>query len=325
MQDNFADLGGDSLLAVQVRVQIQEKLKIQIPVHVFLELPTFDSLVEYVKKEQGASAVSAAAQLGETPQGSTSAGSEPASSKLLISLEAGKAGKSPLCLIHAIGGSVYSYLPLSMSLRNDMPTYGIRASGMEQGEPVYSDIREMAACYLSAITARWPEGPYLLGGYSFGGVIAYEMAQQLHAQGKNVSLVVLLDTPALSSMQSTASLPIADMAQMMTPQPGEAGAISPDFLMALALQSDSSLRNLVMGAYQALRSYVPAPTKTRILYLRAKEQSASAELQAVKEWMQLAHGEFTLEQVPGDHFSMMGPPHIDSVARAIRRAIEQVT
>jgi len=97
-------------------------------------------------------------------------------------------------LVHAIGGEVLTYLTLARHLGDDQPTYGIRAR-TEQGPGWCTSVEEMAAAYVQAIK-RAATGPYYIGGYSGGGLIAYEMAQQLRMAGDQVALLALIDCPA---------------------------------------------------------------------------------------------------------------------------------
>jgi thioesterase domain-containing protein len=99
-----------------------------------------------------------------------------------------------LFCIHPAGGRAFCYLPLARELGTDQPVFGLRASGLEADETLATSLPQMAADYLKAIRAIQPEGPYQLLGMSFGGLIAYETAQQIKQQGGEVSSLILLDT-----------------------------------------------------------------------------------------------------------------------------------
>ena len=101
--------------------------------------------------------------------------------------------KRPLFLIHPAGGHVFPYVHLARCLGPDQPCYGLQARGLEDGQDPHTRIEDMAAYYIEALQTVQPTGPYLLGGWSMGGVVAFEMAQQLHAQGQRVALLALLD------------------------------------------------------------------------------------------------------------------------------------
>ena len=95
--------------------------------------------------------------------------------------------------MHPAGGHVFPFLGLAQCLGPDQPCYGLQARGVEEAQTPHTRIEDMAACYIEALRSVQPEGPYLLGGWSMGGEIAFEMAQQLHARGQGVALLALLD------------------------------------------------------------------------------------------------------------------------------------
>jgi thioesterase domain-containing protein len=162
-----------------------------------------------------------------------------------------------------------------------------------------------------------PEGPYLLGGHSAGGVVAYEMAQQLLAQGRKVPLLLLLDTGSVqgASDRSPASALGHEMAKI------QAIASQRYRGFMAAMEDDARLRAEVTSTWQALSSYAPQPTDASVLFLRAREQISPEDAAAVHAWMDLARGEFALQVVPGNHFTMLEPPHVAHVARAIQQRI----
>ncbi|MGB7293372.1 MAG: amino acid adenylation domain-containing protein [Thermodesulfobacteriota bacterium] len=111
--------------------------------------------------------------------------------------------KRPFFCVHAIGGSVFSYYDLSKLIGKDQPFYGLESIGMEGEAVPLSSIEKMAARYIEAIRPVRSDGPYQIGGWSMGGLVAYEMAQQLLAQGQPVSKLVLFDSHSLSRNRNT--------------------------------------------------------------------------------------------------------------------------
>ena len=105
----------------------------------------------------------------------------------------------PFFLVHGIGGEVMSFSTLAQCLAPDQPVYGVRARGSDGAQDPLRDVESMASFYLAAIRAVAPEGPYLLGGYSSGAIVALEMAQQLRAQGEEVALLAMIDGEAPES------------------------------------------------------------------------------------------------------------------------------
>jgi thioesterase domain-containing protein len=102
--------------------------------------------------------------------------------------------KTPFFAIHPIGGNVLCYANLAHYLGTDQPFYGLQALGLQEAEKPVGSIEEMARVYIKEIQTIQASGPYYLGGWSMGGVIAFEMAQQLSSQGQTVALLSLIDS-----------------------------------------------------------------------------------------------------------------------------------
>jgi amino acid adenylation domain-containing protein len=175
--DNFFESGGHSLLAVRLLNQIEQHFSKKISLAAFFQEPTIEGLAQLL------------------PQASNQI-----SPVTLVPLQP-KGDKSPFYCVHAIGGSVACYWQLSRCLKPERPFYGLQSPQLSDSEMSFSSLEEMAQFYLDEIIARQPQGPYYLGGWSFGGLIAYEMARQLQARKQEVASLILLDTfaPVLSS------------------------------------------------------------------------------------------------------------------------------
>jgi thioesterase domain-containing protein/acyl carrier protein len=170
LTDNFFDLGGHSLLALRLGAQIQDQFGRSIPLSSILEGTTIERLANILRNSS-------------TKQRSPLVHIQPQGSKL------------PFFCVHPAGGNVFHYTELAKQLGQDQPFYGLEEPYLLGSSQLDESIQEKAAVYIEAIKAVQPEGPYQLGGWSMGGVIAYEMAQQLHCQGEAINLLVLLDTP----------------------------------------------------------------------------------------------------------------------------------
>ncbi|XXX82517.1 amino acid adenylation domain-containing protein [Sorangium sp. So ce134] len=240
-----------------------------------------------------------------------------AAGQVLFTLQAGAPDAAPLFLIPPLGGTVHAYHPLVQRLSGELPVYGIQPTGVESSEPGFASIPAIAARYVDEILSVRPEGPYLLGGHSAGGVVAYEMAQQLLARGRKVPLLVLLDT-AFDRRASDRS-PASGLAREMAKLAAVASQRYRSF--AAAMDDDARLRAEVTSTWQALARYEPQPTDASVLFLRAREQVSPEDAAAVNAWMELSRAAFALQVVPGDHFTMMEPPHVAHVARAIQQHI----
>ena len=169
-QDNFFDLGGHSLQAIRLAAAIDRLLGCQIPIAALFQCPTIETLARRLSDENWA------------PRWHS-----------LVPLQTG-GSKPPLFLIHGIAGDVYIFTELVKFLGEDQPVYGIQAVGLDGSCQRHTSIEQMAAHYVQEITSFQPEGPVYLAGYSLGGIIAWEIAQQLHRAGRRVALLGLLDS-----------------------------------------------------------------------------------------------------------------------------------
>jgi amino acid adenylation domain-containing protein len=170
LHDNFFELGGHSILAVRIIVEIERLCKKRLPLATLLQAPTIAGLAEILRKENW------------TPSWSS-----------LLPIQPG-GSKPPLFLMHSHGGNVLEYYPLANHLSNDQPVYALQARGLDGHMVKGQSLEEMAKAYLGEIRSLQPQGPYFLGGFCFGGLLALEAAQQLSDVGEDVALVVMIQT-----------------------------------------------------------------------------------------------------------------------------------
>src|SRR5262249_8771620 len=169
VRDNFFDLGGNSLLAAQLFLQVGRTFGKELPLSVLFEEGTVEHLARLIKEDLAG---------GEKP--------------CLVAIHP-RGGKPPFYCVHGVGGEVLSFEKLAKHLGPDQPFFGFQSRGLgSSAEPRHS-VEEMAAAYVEELLQFQPEGPYRLGGYSCGAAIAYEMAQRLRADGHEVALLVLID------------------------------------------------------------------------------------------------------------------------------------
>jgi amino acid adenylation domain-containing protein len=183
VQDNFFDLGGHSLLAVRLFAQVEKLTGKNLPLVTLFQAPTIEQLAA-VLREQG----------WEAPWSS------------LVPIKAGGT-KLPFYCVHGVGGNILEYLDLAKYIEDDQPFYGIQAVGLDGKRPWLKTVGEMAEHYIKEIRAFQPVGPYYLGGSSYGGIVAYEMAQRLQQAGERVALLAFFDTagPGYPEFLSTTS------------------------------------------------------------------------------------------------------------------------
>jgi SagB-type dehydrogenase family enzyme len=193
IHSNFFECGGDSLLAVQLITRVREAFAVELPVRSLFASPTIAGIAELIENTLPAQAATAtqhdtALKWQRVPPH-------------LITIQPGenKQGekKTPFFCVHPVAGIVFPYYDLATALGTEQPFYGLQSVGIAGEEAPLKRVEEMAAHHITAIKAIQPMGPYQVGGWSFGGLVAFEIAQQLHRAGNPVSLLVLLDTPAL--------------------------------------------------------------------------------------------------------------------------------
>lgn len=167
---NYFDLGGDSILAVQMFAQIDLLFQVKLPVATLFEAPTIADLAQIIDREAPKSRWSS-----------------------LVAIQS-KGTRPPFFCMHGAGGNVLMYRDLSKRLGDDQPFYGLQSQGLDGSVALPRTIEEMASIYVREIRRVQPEGPYFLGGYCSGGTIAYEVAQQFRMHGEEVALLALFDT-----------------------------------------------------------------------------------------------------------------------------------
>ncbi|WP_218776814.1 amino acid adenylation domain-containing protein, partial [Nostoc sp. T09] len=175
VRDNFFELGGHSLLAIQLFWQIEKAFGQKLPLATLFQASTIEGLAAILQPQTAlnATAVESWSSLVPIqPQGN----------------------KPPFFCIHGLGGEVLGFRDLAMAMGKDQPFYGVQPLGLDGQQPPLTRVEDMAAHYIRCMQALQPQGPYYFGGYSFGGIVAYEVAQQLHRQGQQVGLLVMLDT-----------------------------------------------------------------------------------------------------------------------------------
>jgi len=180
VDDNFFDVGGNSLLAVRLFTRIEKTFHIKLPLATLIEAQTVEQL---------------AGVLSENVRRSWSP---------LVEMQP-KGSRPPFFCVHGASGNVLIYRDLSRHLGPDQPFYGLQAQGLDGTAECLTTVEDMAALYINEIRRVQPEGPYFIGGYCLGGTIAYEIAQQLTSRGQEVGLLALLDTLNWSNMGATSA------------------------------------------------------------------------------------------------------------------------
>lgn len=190
VQDNFFDLGGHSLIAVRLFAMVKKAYRTEFPISILFEAPTIEQCAALIIERIGD-------QTGEDTSEAKpeTIAPERRYTHIVPMHQAGNSEKAPFFLVAGMYGNVLNLRHLAHLIGADRPFYGLQARGLFGDAEPHDDIAEAARDYLVELRQVQPHGPYLLGGFSGGGLTAYEMARQLKEQGEEVSLVVMLDTP----------------------------------------------------------------------------------------------------------------------------------
>ena len=254
----------------------------------------------------------------------------------LVRLRRGLAGAPPLFLVHPAGGSVIPYRQLSERLA--ATCYGLQAPGLAEGETPIDSLDALADRYTAAIVEASPSGPYRLGGWSFGGVVAFEIARRLRAQGRPVGLMAVLDTWAPGAMPAAEWE--KDSAQLMADIFGEDTGVTRDDLAHLDLEGqlaavtlraiaagvfpagfsvDAARRawNVYQAARRAERAYVGAPDDGDLLLFVSAARGR--DIDPLLGWGRFAD-RVTMQRVAGNHQQVLRVPSVDLVAARLEQA-----
>ncbi|USG59767.1 SDR family NAD(P)-dependent oxidoreductase [Sneathiella marina] len=187
---DFFDLGGHSLAAVRLFAKIRKEFLTDLPLATLFQSPTLRSLSDVVI-DKGNIILDETETTVEKKESKSEQEWSP-----LVQIKEGSATVKPLYLVHGAGGNVLNFRSLSGYIDPKLPFYALRALGSDGGSDIHETIEDMAECYVSALLKQQPEGPYNLAGYSGGGVIAFEMAQQLQQKGFEIGNLIYFDSMA---------------------------------------------------------------------------------------------------------------------------------
>jgi thioesterase domain-containing protein/NADP-dependent 3-hydroxy acid dehydrogenase YdfG len=320
LDDDFFDLGGDSLLAVQVVYRMGSVLGRDLPGHLLIEHPTLGSVIRWLDAQ------SVEPDVQDDPRAH------------VVRLTAGTDGHEPMFFVHPAGGYVYFYRELARAVGPERAFYGIQMPAAN-GRPHNLDrIEDIAARYIAAVRTVSPEGPYLLGGSSFGGLVAFEMAQQLSALGSRVSLVAMIDSPAPAAGVPELGEDAEILGYLLSKgASGEAHEqlrrLTPDERLALFISHGGAEERISSHAsagdvqqfldmfranVRSMRRYEPLPYAGRVLYVQAQEADGVNAPEAGRHWRHLVSGEFELVTLAGTHITMNLPPNVAAMGALLR-------
>jgi amino acid adenylation domain-containing protein len=342
--DNFFDLGGNSIQGAVLINRLQEKLGEQIYTIALFDSPTIAGLARYliqkcpntIRRLFGPESLDESEQPASSEQ-PVATGRSP-TNELLVLLQ--PHGTLPPCfMVHPPGGIVVCYQALAHRLGDERPFYGIRSRGLHGETEVPPSLELMAAEYVAALRTLQPSGPYHLGGWSMGGIVAYEMAQQLLEQGQTVGTLALLDT---TIPYNEANAAYAEDAEQSAREYGldltleELDKLGPDeqlpYLwqhvqrlglvdsqtpLPLVQQILDDLKRLFHAHIQLGSEYVLRPYRGKITLFRPLESPVVVDTPKDRNWSKLADA-VEVHFVPGHHHTMVKEPHVQTLAQQLK-------
>jgi aspartate racemase len=322
-RDNFFELGGHSLLVMRLLTEVEKVFGKNLSISTFVEGPTIKQQATLLRQQDGS-----------------------APWRSLVMIRPGST-KPPLFCIHAAWGTVLFYQKFARYLEPDQPFYALQARGLDSKQVPHTSVSEMAAHYIEEMRTVQPDGPYFIGGYSFGGWVAFEIARQLHAQGQEIALLALIDTAApgyhkptsisddgqpstfrdriLFHLRKLLRLSIQDQLTYLWERLGwhlTIGKLSLWYKIYLSYirqsPQDARILNVAAANNQAARSYVPSAYPGRVTLFRATDKSVGFGKDPDMGWSKLTTGGLEIYEICGSHKEIIEEPQVKGLAEKLK-------
>ena len=336
VHDSFFDLGGHSLIAVRLFARIRKLFSVDLPISALFTADTVEAGAALIRS-----------MLPTADADGAQSTTLPSVYKYLVPMHSrDEHGTTPFFLVAGMFGNVLNLRHLSNQIGSDRPFFGLQARGLFGGDKPHETFEDMAAAYLHEVREVQPRGPYLLGGFSGGGITALEMARQLRAAGEEVSLLAMLDTPAPSMREQLTvvdkfAIQLQNLARYKFGYFGRWWRNRQDWKRELAARGELGVPELGMqhsvdieaaflraldlydvGTYDGAITLYRPPHRTEYRLPRHRAIDVRRDfVQSDNGWRRHCARVAVIE-VPGDHDSMVLEPHVRVLAEAIREAIE---
>ncbi len=313
--DNFFELGGHSVLAARMFARMEKVLGKTLPLATLFQAPTVAQLAMLIRDADWTPLWSSLVPIRST-------GSKP-----------------PFFFVHPIGGNVLNFSGFCSYFGLEQPIYGLQARGLGGDVAPHISIPEMSADYIRAIQTVQPEGPYFIGGFSAGGVVAFEMVRQLTAAGHEVALLALLDTSIQSQDKMQSNSRVGNWlgtvrrnvryATRMAPRDYVARKVKNvrtrvvlsnwELRESMGLANDEMHLDAEEAFMLAMRRYVPPPFDGNATLFRAGHDYPDPQL----GWGSVIRGRLDIQVTSGDHDTILHEPHIGMLARLLEQSLER--
>jgi amino acid adenylation domain-containing protein len=324
IRDNFFDLGGHSLLAVRLMARVERDFGKKLPLAILFQRGTVEDLAVALREQV------------EVPPESPLVEIQPCGSK------------SPFFCIHPAGGNVFCYAPLAHHLGRDQPFYGLKAPILDGERDSFARLEEMAGHYADLARTVQPEGPYFIGGWCTGGIVAFEMARQLRARGQEVALLAMLETDFPAPDRKVRQVDAAKLMHMFARKRGLSLSLDdlkgrePDQQLAYVLEraraaglSHAEIEGFaeiprVYGEFAPIaqanarltRRYVPQAYPGRAAFFRSTDGPVKEDHpDPAAAWGRLIAG-LEVYPVPGNHNTMLREPHVRTLAERLKICLD---
>jgi amino acid adenylation domain-containing protein len=326
LNDDFFELGGHSLLAIKLATRVKDELAIDMPLATLFEAPTVAALAKKLRKEEW----------------------NPSWSSLVPIRPAGS--KPPLFLIHAHGGNVLEYHHLVNGLDPDQPVYAFQSRGLDGQITKDSSIEKIATAYIEELRSFRPEGPYYLGGFCFGGLVALEAALQLTAAGQDVAPVIIIQSmhPEAMLFKQEITAPqrwwyrmkqridvelenlshqgkgyIPERLRRAWDMARTRAAMAFDKMTGKQPADPSKLsmlyifESLSIAHKKAMKEYVPREYRGDVILFRGSKQLGGLNSDEFLGWKRVLKGNLDVCEVPGHQQTLLLQPNVSKLAQEL--------
>ncbi|KIM60237.1 hypothetical protein SCLCIDRAFT_1217003 [Scleroderma citrinum Foug A] len=331
-EDNFFELGGTSIDVIRLKRECEATFTLpEIPTISFLKYPVLAALAHHIDTLR----IESNYKEDYDP---------------IIPFHA-TGHRTPLIMVHPGIGEVLIYVGLAKYFRNERPFYALRARGFETDQPFFTSMNEMVSCYVAAVKRIQPMGPYAIAGYSYGGVIAFEMAKRFESMGDDVKFLGLINIPpnitdrldeidwtrGLLNLAYFLGLLSREMADAFAPsirpliRAEQLAVVWKEFSPARVDDLDMTLEKLshwvdVAGALvQCGKGYQPSGSVATmdVFYAIPPHGSKGDWLnQRLKGWVAFSRTEPLYTDIPGQHYTLLDMQHASQFQKILRERLE---